>query len=223
MHPQIIVNLKAYREASGRRALEIAKAAEKAYRETGVLVAVAPNVLDAALIAGEVEIPVYVQHLDPYGYGPHTGSLVADMLLEYGIAGSIINHSEKKVPLYHLSAVIDKIRGLGLVSVACAQTPVEALAVAALKPSIVAVEPPELIGTGISVSKAKPEVITSSVSPIHDHFPSVLVYCGAGITTAEDVGKALELGAKGVLLASAVAKSRDPLAKLKELSSPFKQ
>lgn len=222
MYPQIIVNLKAYKEASGKRALEIAKAAEKVYKETGVLIAVAPNMLDAALIAREVEIPVYVQHLDPYGYGAHTGSVVAEMLLEYGIAGTIINHSERKVPLYHLSAVLEKIKSLGLVSTACAQTPVEALAVAALKPSIVAVEPPELIGTGISVSRAKPEVITSSVRPIESLFPSVLVYCGAGITTAEDVAKALELGAKGVLLASAVAKSPDPAEKLRELSSPLR-
>ncbi len=221
MYPKIIVNLKAYKEASGRRALEIAKAAEKVYRETGVLVAVAPNMLDAALIAGEVEIPVYVQHLDPYGYGAHTGSIVVDMLPDYGISGSIINHSERKVPLYHLSAVLERLRDLGLTSVACAQTPAEALAVASLKPSIVAVEPPELIGTGISVSKAKPEIIVSSVQPIGDHFPSVLVYCGAGITTAEDVQKAIELGADGVLLASAVAKSSNPFAKLKELSSSF--
>jgi triosephosphate isomerase len=39
--------------------------------------------------------------------------------------------------------------------------------------------------------------------------PSVGVLCGAGISTGEDVRKALELGAEGVLLASSVVKAGD--------------
>jgi len=85
----------------------------------------------------------------------------------------------------------------------------------------VAVEPPELIGTGISVSKAKPEVVREAVDPIK-RMGNVRVLCGAGITTADDVRKALELGVDGVLLATAVTRSRDPRGKLMELAGAFK-
>jgi triosephosphate isomerase len=77
-------------------------------------------------------------------------------------------------------------------------------------PDMIAIEPPELIGTGISISKARPELITESVKQIRKVNRSVKVLCGAGVTTAEDVSKALELGSEGVLVASAVAKSKDP-------------
>ena len=34
--------------------------------------------------------------------------------------------------------------------------------------------------------------------------------CGAGISTGDDVARAIELGAEGVLLASAYVKAKDP-------------
>jgi triosephosphate isomerase len=40
--------------------------------------------------------------------------------------------------------------------------------------------------------------------------PQVNVLCGAGITKGEDVGSALKLGTKGVLVASGVVKAKDP-------------
>src|SRR5437773_3104707 len=36
------------------------------------------------------------------------------------------------------------------------------------------------------------------------------VLCGAGITTSEDVSKAIQLGTEGVLVASSVVKSKKP-------------
>ncbi|MEM3717602.1 triose-phosphate isomerase, partial [Thermofilum sp.] len=78
-----------------------------------------------------------------------------------------------------------------------------------LGPDMVAIEPPELIGTGIPVSKAKPEVVTSSVDLVKKINPNVKVLCGAGITTGDDVAAALRLGTVGVLLASGVVKAKD--------------
>jgi triosephosphate isomerase len=83
---------------------------------------------------------------------------------------------------------------------------------------MVAMEPPELIGTGISVSKAKPETITSTVEAVREVGFSGPILVGAGISTGEDVKKAMELGANGVLVASAVVKAKDPYEKLKELA-----
>ena len=90
--------------------------------------------------------------------------------------------------------------------------------VANMLPDMIAVEPPELIGTGISISKARPELITESLKQIRKVNRSVKVLCGAGVTTAEDVSKALELGSEGVLVASGVVKSKDPSAILQSMA-----
>ena len=50
---------------------------------------------------------------------------------------------------------------------------------------------------------------------------SVPVYCGAGISTGEDLTAAQDLGAEGVLLASGVAKADDPKAALEDLVAPL--
>jgi triosephosphate isomerase len=47
----------------------------------------------------------------------------------------------------------------------------------------------------------------------------VPVLCGAGVKTGKDVRRALELGAKGVLLASGVVKAKDPRKALQDLVS----
>ena len=75
---------------------------------------------------------------------------------------------------------------------------------------MLAIEPPELIGTGIPVSKAKPEVVRGAVQAVQKINPDVHVLCGAGISTGDDVARAIELGAEGVLLASAYVKAKEP-------------
>jgi triosephosphate isomerase len=75
---------------------------------------------------------------------------------------------------------------------------------------MLAVEPPELIGTGIPVSKAKPEVVSDTVSLVRRINSDVVILCGAGITTGEDVAAALKLGTQGVLVASGIVKAKDP-------------
>ena len=49
--PLILVNFKTYLEATGKRAVELAKKAEKASRETNVQIGVAPQFTDIALVA----------------------------------------------------------------------------------------------------------------------------------------------------------------------------
>ena len=220
--PAIFLNYKAYPQSIGKKGLHLSKIAEEVHEETGVEIVVIPQHTDLRMIASEVSIPVFAQHMDTLKPGSGTGYLTAEAIKDAGAVGVMLNHSEHRLKLAEIDLAITRAKEVGLLTLVCSNNPKVSAAVAALEPDMVAVEPPELIGTGISVSRAKPEVITSSVRPIESLFPSVLVYCGAGITTAEDVAKALELGAKGVLLASAVAKSPDPVEKLRELSSPLR-
>ncbi len=212
----IIVNFKAYKEGSGKRALEIAKAVLEVKDRVDDYIAVAPNFLDLAEIV-KMGLDVYAQHVDPIDYGSYTGRITAEMIKEKGAKGSLINHSERRLKLADIDFLIQKFRQIGLTSVVCTNNVNTTKAVAVLNPDYVAVEPPELIGTGIPVSKAEPEVVENSVKAVKDLNPKVKVLCGAGITTHEDYVRALDLGAEGVLLASGIVKAKDPKRALEEL------
>ncbi len=208
--PIILVNFKTYLEATGRKAVKLAKVADRVSRETRISICVAPQFTDIALVAREVEIPVFAQHIDPIKPGSHTGYVLADAVKEAGAVGTLINHSERQLKLSEIDAAIKIAQEKGLISLVCANNHTTSAAVAALKPDIVAVEPPELIGTGMSVSKAKPEVIESTIRLVREINPTVTVLCGAGVSDGEDVAAALRLGTDGVLVASAVVKAKDP-------------
>ncbi len=212
----IVVNFKAYREGSGVRALEIAKAVLEVRDRVDDYIAVAPNFLDLAEIA-RMGLDVYAQHVDPVDFGSHTGRITAEMVKEKGAKGSLINHSERRLKLADIDFLIQKLKSVGLTSIVCTNNVNTTKAVAVLSPDYVAVEPPELIGTGIPVSKAEPEVVENSVRAVKELNPKVKVLCGAGITTHEDYVRALDLGAEGVLLASGIVKAKDPKRALEEL------
>ncbi len=219
--PILIINFKAYGEAAGRRAVEIAKAAEKVAKELGVNIAVAPNHLELALVAQSVEIPVYAQGADVEAPGTYTSHVAVDNIKAAGASGVILNHSEAPLRLNDLAKLVTKAKSVGLDVVTCAPDPRTSLAAAALGPHAVAVEPPELIGTGRAVSKYKPETVVETVRLVSTHFPDVAVITGAGIESGEDVEAALRLGTKGVLLASAAVKAKDHYQKIMELAKPL--
>ncbi len=213
--PTIIVNFKTYLESTGARALQLAKQAEKASKETGACIVVAPQPMDLAKIAAEVEIPVFAQHIDPIKPGSSTGHILVEAVKEAGAVGTLINHSERQLRLIDIEATIALCREKGLISCVCANNPAVSAAVAAMRPDVTSMEPPELIGSGISVSKAKPEIVSDTVTLVHKVDPSMTILCGAGISTAEDVSKALELGTRGVLVASGIVKAKDPYSVLR--------
>jgi triosephosphate isomerase len=208
--PIILINFKTYPQGTGKKALQLAKTAENVSLETDVCIAVAPQFTDIHSIANSTSIPVFAQHIDPIKFGSFTGHILAESIKEAGAIGTLINHSERQIKLIDIDAIIKKTQELNLISIVCANNPAVSAAAAALKPNMTAVEPPELIGTGIPVSKAKPEVVTSTVKLIKRINPDVVVLCGAGITAGKDVAAALRLGTEGVLVASGVVKAKDP-------------
>jgi triosephosphate isomerase len=216
--PIILVNFKTYLEATGKRAVELAKIAEKVSSETGVYIGVAPQFTDIQAIAREVEIPIFAQHIDPIMPGSHTGQILAEAVKEAGAIGTLLNHSERQLTLGDIAAAIKRGKEVGLTTCVCANNSEVSAAVAALNPDMLAVEPPELIGTGISVSKAKPEVVTRTIKLVKAINPKMTILCGAGISSGEDIVAALKLGTKGVLLASGIVKSKEPYKILMEMA-----
>jgi len=216
--PIILVNFKTYSEATGRKAVKLAKTAEKISLETEVCIGIAPQFVDIASIASAVSVPVFAQHIDPIAPGSFTGHILPESIREAGAVGTLINHSERRLKLANIDAIITRARESGLLSVVCANNAAVSAAAAALKPNMIAVEPPELIGTGIPVSKAKPEVVSGTVDLVKRINPDVVILCGAGITRGEDVAAALRLGTEGVLVASGVVKAKDPYKVLLEFA-----
>lgn len=214
----ILVNLKCYPEGIGRGGLKLARDAERASRETGVCLGVAPQYVDIRLIAEQVRVPVFAQHVDPVLADKNTGAVLPESVYDAGAVGTLVNHSERRLELAAIDECIRRARQVRLTSLVCTSSPEISQAAAALRPDLIAYEPPELIGTGVSVSKARPEAVTDALNLVRETAPGLPVLCGAGITTAEDVRVALKLGTKGVLLASGVVKAKDPYGLLLEMA-----
>ncbi|WP_407393928.1 triose-phosphate isomerase [Methanobrevibacter sp.] len=217
--PIVILNYKTYLESSGIKALELAHDLESAASESGITMVAAPQAADIYRISEETSLPIFAQHIDPIAPGGHTGSNLIDTLIEAGISGSLINHSEQRMKLADIDEVIKQCKANNIESCVCTNNIETSKAVAALDPVAVAVEPPELIGTGIPVSQAQPEVVEDSVKGVKAINKKVKVLCGAGITTGDDMKAAMDLGADGVLLASGIIKAESPKEALLDLVS----
>lgn len=217
--PLIIVNLKVYNEGFGQNAHRIAAAAEEVSGESGVRIGVAPNFMEIHPMSNHYRIPVYAQHVDGVAPGAYTGHVLAGAVRLAGAHGTLINHSERRLTLAEIEAAVEAARTARLETVVCTNNAPTSAAVASFAPDYIAIEPPELIGSGVSVSKADPGIIERSVEAVRAVNPEVKVLTGAGISTGECVKIALDLGTSGVLLASGVVKAEDPARVLRDLVS----
>ncbi|WP_232688552.1 triose-phosphate isomerase [Halobacterium zhouii] len=212
----VLVNLKAY----PCDPVAVSQAARDVAEESGVDVAVAPQATDLARVA-DTGVTTFAQHVSPVSHGSHTGSTLAEAAADNGATGTLLNHSEQRMKLADIDDSLGAADRADFDTVVCANNPDQIAAAAALGPDAVAVEPPELIGSGTPVSQADPDIVEDAVAAAEAVDPTVDVYCGAGISTGEDLVAARELGASGVLLASGVAKADDPRAALENLVAPL--
>lgn len=218
----IILNLKNYPEALGEGSLRIAKAAQRASSKTGAEVIIAPPGPMVALVVSRVTIPVFSQTVGSETGDKTTGAFIPEAVRAAGAKGTLLNHSESTRPLSELRRLVPRLRGLSLAVCLCAGTTPQAVTLARLEPDYIAVEPPELIGSGVAVSKAKPELVSRTVSKVRETGYRGKMLCGAGIVSGEDVKRAVELGADGVLVSSSVVKARDWQSKIEELAYSLK-
>lgn len=217
--PIVILNYKTYLESSGENALELARALKSASEESGITMVAAPQAADIYRIQDQISLPIFAQHIDPITPGGHTGSNLIETLIEAGISGSLINHSENRMKLADIDEVIQLCKQNDIESCVCTNNIATSKAIATFSPDAVAVEPPELICTGIPVSQAQPEVVEDSVKGVKSINKKIKVLCGAGISTGDDMKAAMDLGADGVLLASGIVKAENPKEALLDLVS----
>jgi triosephosphate isomerase len=219
--PLFVLNLKSYPSCLGPGARAIGTILQKQSHLRGVAAAVCPAFPDLGFVAGELSIPVLAQHADPIDAGAHTGWLPVEALRASGCRGSLVNHSEHPLSAEDILETVVRLHSVGLAAIVCAKDIEDARALARTRPAYLAVEPPELIGGDRSVATAQPEVVQGTVAAVREVAPATRVLCGAGVHDRNDVRTALELGADGVLVASAVARAADPAEAIAELLAGY--
>ena len=217
----LVINLKNYDEISGDKTLKIAEEAKKVFLSNHKEIIIAPPT-SSIMSLSETNLPIISQHADDAPLGATTGFTIPEIVKSHGAICSIINHSEHKIEHTQVSNLVKRLRELDMISIVCADDLQEVEVLSQFSPDYLAIEPPELIGKGIAVSKANPSIITDSVQVVKKISPRVKVLCGAGIVDKTDVRKALELGAEGILISSGVVKSGSWYDKILELSSVLK-
>ncbi|OGI15636.1 triose-phosphate isomerase [Candidatus Micrarchaeota archaeon RBG_16_49_10] len=221
MKPIIVINYKTYDEGTGERGLHLAKTCEELSQEKEIDIIIAPQVGDIFRIANLAKVSIVTQSVDAVEDGKHTGAISPRNVKQLGALGTLVNHSECRKDMDEIKKIFEICRALDLVVICCADTPEKAQEIARLSPDVIAIEPPELIGTGVSVSTANPDIVTRTVQAVHDIDPNIPVLCGAGITNNIDIKRALELGTVGVLLSSAVLLSKNTRETLYKLLEGF--
>jgi triosephosphate isomerase len=222
-----IINSKNYENAAGVSALKLAAAVSEVETRRNKVVRfyLAVPAFSVSLLADKFPaLQILTQHLDYSPPGSTTGFLVPKIAKLSGASGSLVNHSEHRISLSEIEHLVQTLRDLEMKSFVCAQDEKEVKTLAGLSPDFIAIEPPELIGSGNAVSKARPSLITDSLEALEEgssgRQPPILL-CGAGIVDAEDVKTAAKLGASGVLVASGVIRANDWKSKILSITSPF--
>lgn len=219
----IFVNFKTYPQGTGEEALKLAKICEEVSLQSKIEIIPVVQFVDLFRISQEVKIPVWVQHLDFFSQGQHTGWETLESVVEAGAKGTLLNHAEHQIPPGTINQIIKRIKNnesriKDFKTLVCCKTLGQAERLDKLKPDFLAYEPPELIGGNLSVSEAKPFVIERIVKKL----PQMKIMVGAGVKTGKDVKRSLELGAKGILVSSAILLAKNQKQILEDLASGFK-
>jgi triosephosphate isomerase (TIM) len=214
--PIFEIGLKGY--CFGAEAVQLAVAADRASVETGVTVIFDPQAVDIpAVAAATTRLLVFAQHMDPVTVGRGAGAVLPEALRAAGAVGVMLNHSERRMTLADLRHAIIRADEVGLATMACSDSPDEAVAIANLHPDIVLAEPPALIGGDRPVGAEMGEFVRETIARVAAVDPAIIVMCSAGIRSAADVAAMVELGVAATGSTSGILTAPDPLATMRSM------
>lgn len=212
--PFLIVNPKSY--LYGEKSLELAKAADKTAKEIGLQIYFTCPYADIRLIKENTEnLIVCAQSMDSLTPGRGMGHVLPESLKEAGAEAVFLNHAENQKTVSELYATIKRAKELGMITIVCADSTVEAKAVACMDPDIVLAEPTDLIGTG---KVADDSYTIETVKGLHEVNPDVLVMIASGVSTAEDCYNVVKLGADGTGATSGILNAPSPAQRVQEMA-----
>jgi len=203
-----IINCKNYEEISGDKIKKFVKIAEQVSKKYKVKIAISPPQHLIGLVSNS-SIPILAQHVDNSKIGSTTGFIIPELLKKSKVKGSLINHSEHRISSNEIEKLVLKLKELKMISIVCVKDIPEVKKYLKINPDFIAIEPPELIGSGKAVSTEKPDLIQKAASIVNNSKNKTKLLCGAGIVSGEDVAKSVELGSKGILVASGIIKAKN--------------
>ena len=203
-----IINCKNYEEISGDKIKKFVKIAEQVSKKYKVKIAISPPQHLIGLVSNS-SIPILAQHVDNSRIGSTTGFIIPELLKKSKVKGSLINHSEHRISSNEIEKLVLKLKELKMISIVCVKDIPEVKKYLKINPDFIAIEPPELIGSGKAVSTEKPDLIQKAASIVNNSKNKTKLLCGAGIVSGEDVAKSVELGSKGILVASGIIKAKN--------------
>lgn len=213
----ILINFKIYKETFGDKAIELAKIVREVADKYKVRIVITASALDAVRIKEKTGAEVWLQNVNEYDEGKHTGWISAQQAMAVGIKGSLINHFEHQISKGKALKII-KNKPEGFEIMCCVKTvgQIEKWAAKA-KPDYILYEPPELIGSSQESVATKPDSIKKAV----ELCGKVHLMVGAGVKNKEDVKVSLKMGAKSVGLASGFVLNDKPKLVLEDIASGF--
>lgn len=200
----ILLNFKAI---CGVDALCLASKLQKIDNETrnsyDIALAVQPQ--DIAQLARETSLSLFIQDCETNN-GYHCQNA----------RGILLNHPEKKLPQSHLKKKIREALARDWEVIVCSTSLEEAVALnETFNPHYVAIENEELIGKPVSFAEFCPDLVSDAVGRIKNR-----LLFGGGMKGAGDIQCVIRRGGAGVLVSSAVVKSKAPLQALKNMLKP---
>ncbi|PIS15101.1 hypothetical protein COT63_01755 [Candidatus Shapirobacteria bacterium CG09_land_8_20_14_0_10_38_17] len=225
---KIFVNFKTYPQGRGMEAVRLARICQKLGEEKKMTIIPVVQAVDIYRVRKETEVSPWVQHIDWQESGQHTGWINLEAVVEAGAVGTLLNHSEHRIPPGKIRQILKRVAVVAVAGnrfarqegrtfqvMVCCRTLGQLERLVKLKPDFLAYEPPELIGGTVSVSREKPRAVEKAVRICRRYDMPLIV--GAGIHSGKDVLLAKKMGAMGVLVSSAVVLSEDPEEKIKEM------
>ena len=212
----IWLSLKTYPQSTGASAIKLLKIAQTISQKYKTPIIPCAQATDIYRIKQEMDIEVWAQHIDPIDPGRHSGWISPFSINQAGATGTVLNHAEHPLPQDQIKLAINKAHQYGLKTLVICETVDLAHQVSTWNSDYIAYEKAELIAGPIAMIDQE----EASIKQLAQSLPQPLII-GAGITSKEHVKKTLQAGAKGIILASAIVRAKDPQAKLEELASAF--
>ena len=200
----------------GDRLLELALAADEAAAKYDIdVLFITPAVEIRRVVENTKHLIVLAPYMDTLRPGRGMADILPEALKAAGAQGVVINHCEKPMSLPAMKATIDRARELDFLVFACADTVMEAKAIAQLHPDIINPEPTELIGGNGGVSDMR--YVRECIQAIKAIDSNIMVEQAAGITNGQQVYDFIMAGSEAAGAASGIIKAADPIAMIDEM------
>lgn len=211
--PFFTVNPKSY--LYGEELLKLALVADELAEQYDLDILFTAQLVDMRMLASHTKhLILTAQHMDGHSVGKGMGLVLGEALIESGVKATFLNHAEHPTTLSNLAKSVARAKELGIITITCADSVAEAMAIAELAPDVMVCEPTELIGTGKSSDANYMKATNEAVKKVSPH---TLVLQAAGISSGKNVYDAIMSGADGTGGTSGIVCAADPVATMREM------